>query len=113
MSFTSLLNRQGVQERYTETQNSFGENQKTFAVVNAAFRCRVQKGITGANQKNVDLVKGGLGNFVVADYTIYALPEGVVLDEDVIVVDAVRYRVLKADKDSSQHHWELKCEIVK
>jgi len=112
MSFTSLLNRQGSQERYTETQNSFGENQKVWQVVKVALRCRVQKGIRGVNQKNVDLVKGGLGNFVVADYTIYCLPEESILDDDVIVVDTVRYRVLKADKDSSQHHWELKCEIV-
>jgi hypothetical protein len=111
MSFTSLLNRQASQERYTETQNSFGENQKTFQVIKAALRCRVQK--ININQRNIDLVKGGLGNFVIADYTIYCLPEESILDEDVIVVDAVRYRVLKADKDSSQHHWELKCEIVK
>lgn len=111
MSFTSLLNRQGVQERYTETQNSFGEAEKSWSVIKAIFKCRVQKATI--NQRHVELVKGGMGTYVLAEYTIYALPEESVLDDDVIVVDGVRYKVLKADMDSSMHHWELKCEIVK
>jgi hypothetical protein len=110
MSFTSLLNRQGSQSRYTETQNSFGEEEKTWQVIQADFKCRVQK--TDINQRNIDLVKGGIGSYVLADYTIYALPEEDVIDNDEITVDGVKYKVLKAQKDSSQHHWELKCEIV-
>ena len=110
MSFTSLLNRQGVQERYTETQNSFGEEEKTWNVLQPVFKCRVQK--TNVNQRNVTLVKGGLGSYVLADYTLYALPEEDVIDNDQVTVDGVKYKVIKAQKDSSQHHWELKCEIV-
>lgn len=109
MSFTSLLNRVGTQSRYTETQNSFGEAEKSWAVINAALRCRVQK--TNINQRNVDLVKGGIGDYVLAEYTIYALPDEDIIDLDRITVDGVNYKVLKAQKDSSQHHYELKCEI--
>ena len=110
MSFSKLLNREGLQERYTETQNSFGEEEKSWGVIKDPFKCRVQK--NSINQKNIDLVKGGMGEYVIADFTIYAFKEEDVIDNDRITVDNVKYEVIKAEKDSSLHHWELKCKIV-
>jgi hypothetical protein len=110
MSFLKLLNREGVQERYTSTQNSFGEEDKTWNVINALLKCRVQK--RTMNEKNSLLEKGGVGEYVVADYTIYALEDEDIIDRDRITVDSKQYEVIKAVKDSSQHHWELKCKIV-
>lgn len=113
MSFESLLNRQGIQERYTETQNSFGETEKVWSVIEADFKCRVQFNNPNITKKNIDLIKGGLGDFIPSDYTIYSLVSYNVIDNDRITIDGIKYKVLKAQKDSSLHHWELKCEIIK
>jgi len=103
MGFSALLKQTAVVQRHTLTQNSLGEKVKSWAVVYASMPVRVQPKSYSEKQN--------LGaDYVLAPYTIFAENEYAILDNDRIVVGSVNYEVIKAQKDSSEHHWELKCK---
>ena len=107
MSFTGLLRQKATVQAMTQTQNAFGEKVESFATKASDEPVRVQP--NKATEKD-----SATGEYIVAPFTIYAGINAAFTfeDSDRLVEDGVTYEVIRAKKDSSEHHWELQAKIV-
>jgi len=105
MSFESLLNTTVNVESRTESQNAMGEVTNAWAVLHTAMPCRIQA--NKVNEKN-----NAGGEYFVAPFTIYAPVSYAIADDDRVVNGSIIYEVIRALKDSSNHHWQLQCKII-
>lgn len=105
MSFEGLLNQIGNIEQLIQTQNAYGEKVKSYGVKSTGVNMRIQ--FNGANEPTWE---GGV--LIKAPYTIYMSPSYDVVDSDRIISGAITYEIIKAEKDSSQHHWQLQCKVI-
>ena len=106
MSFEALLNKTVNVESRTQGQDAFGEITNTWSTKHASMPCRIQP------NRNVDERVNRGGEYMVVPFIIYAAVDYDIADDDRIVDGTTVYEVVRALKDSSEHHWELKCKIV-
>jgi len=104
MSFKKLLNKTCEIQRYSASQSSTGQLDKTWATVSTP-KCRVQKRLVSQNK---DLASP----YADASHVIYMLPDVNVLDEDRIVVGANVFEIVAVQKDSSEHHFEIFAKLI-
>jgi len=105
MSFESLLNKTVNVESRVESQNAMGEVSNAWSVLHANMPCRIQP--NKVSERN-----NTSGEYFVAPFTIYALTSYAIADDDRIVDVSTVYEVIRASKDSSDHHWQLQCKVI-
>lgn len=105
MGFNNLLKEKATIQSFTETQNEFGESEKTWVNKNENVPCRVKANKT--TQKN------DIGQYVIAPFTIYMPIEIDIENKDRITVSETTYEIIDVQSDSSKHHWQLQCKTIK
>lgn len=108
MKITNLLNEQAIVYEKSFTQNGLGENEISLNVKYANMPCRLQYNLNKVFNSSFDK-----GNYLSTTYTIYAENVYDVKDSDIIEIKNIKYEVVKSLKDSSKHHLEIKCELIK
>ncbi len=106
MSYTTLLIHSCITQRYTSTEDAYGQPVKTWAT-NLTEDCRL---VTGAGK---ELTIGAV--VVIADYKLF-LGDVDITEQDRVVIDSVTYEVLLVmdrANGADDHHKECFLRAVR
>ena len=100
MSFEKLLKDTCIIEERTRVQSGLGEVTFTWATKAASVLTRRDK---NTKERIID----GDYQVTLEDFIFFFLGSVEITKEDRIVFNSENYQVLVAEKDSSNHHWEV------
>jgi len=107
MSFNSLLNEICTIQKNTPTTNSYNEKINGWSTKYANLSCRLRKNRRQDGNRD-------LSDFDIGDYILYIKKESniEILTSDQVLIGSQAYKIVRADTESSKHHFELEISKI-